>query len=188
MWPFIVDIAFLAGRYLPLVLGGRQPSEGDVSSTLLLFPAICVLSALIYELLVVGAAVAAKWMLLGRLREGRRDVGNLFLFRFEICFNLTTHAAQVMRSTAQTVANNAFIKAQEKQACKSGMPVASCCMLGGVLCCSQAMGGNVSWSWMPSPLNAAAYLSADLVTIEPDAFTASKTMLNCIMLSPSISS
>lgn len=49
----------------------------------------------------------------------------------------------------------------------------------------QAMGGDVSWTWMPSPLNAAAYMFADLITIESDAFSASKAMFNCVTLRPS---
>ena len=49
----------------------------------------------------------------------------------------------------------------------------------------QAMGGDVAWTWMPSPLNAAAYVFADLITIESDAFSASKAMFNCVTSKPS---
>ena len=49
----------------------------------------------------------------------------------------------------------------------------------------QAMGGDVAWTWMPSPLNAAAYMFADLITIESDVFSASKSMFNCVTLRPS---
>ena len=45
------------------------------------------------------------------------------------------------------------------------------------------MCSDVAWPWTPSPLNAAAYLSAELMTIGENAFTASGTHFNCITLS-----
>lgn len=65
--------------------------------------------------------------------------------------------------------------------CKKGLPFER----GERQRSAQAMGGDVAWSWMPSPLNAAAYFCADLITIESDVFTASKVMFNCITLEPS---
>ena len=50
---------------------------------------------------------------------------------------------------------------------------------------AQAMGGDVAWSWMPSPLNPVAYFCADLITIENDCFTSSRVTFNCITLEPS---
>lgn len=158
-WPFIVDLAYVSGRYLPWVMGGKAPgAEEDFIVILLLLPVINILAALLYDLFVVVAAVASKWLFLGRLEEGSFFVSSQYLFFFEISFNLTSAAAQVMRNNSQTIANNIFMK---------------------------AMGGDVAWSWMPSPLNPAAYFCADLLTIESDVFSASKCMFNCITLIPS---
>ena len=64
----------MASRYLPLVVGGRRPDVREDLALLLIAPAIFVISTFIYELLVLVSTCAAKWILLGRFREGSFSV------------------------------------------------------------------------------------------------------------------
>ena len=111
MWPFFIDLAYIFPKFLPVLLGGRQPMLEDFGLLLLVFPAIVMLSTLLCEILVVLAAICAKWLLLGRFQEGSYSVGHLYLFFFEVCFLLTSAAQKAMQNNSQTIVNNLFMKA-----------------------------------------------------------------------------
>lgn len=159
LWPFLIDLSYIFMKLIPLLVGGRQPTlSSDLGLVVVVLPAILVLSTLLYDMFVVLAAIGAKWVLLGRFQEGSYSVSHLYLFFFEVSLLLTTAAAGVMKDCSQTIANTFFMK---------------------------AMGGDVAWSWMPSPLNPVAYFCADLISIESDVFTSSRVTFNCITLEPS---
>lgn len=110
-WPFFVDFAYAFGKLVPCLAGGHQSSlHSELGLILLVIPAIFVLSILIYDVLVVMAAIGAKWLLLGRFQEGSYSVSHLYLFFFEITFLLTSSAQAVMRDNSQTIVNNLFMK------------------------------------------------------------------------------
>lgn len=95
-----------------MILGGEQTNAFDLGLVFLVLPAIFVLSLLLHDLLIVLAAISAKWLLLGRFREGSYVVSNLYLFFFEITFILNSQVALVMKSNAQTILNNVLMKAK----------------------------------------------------------------------------
>ena len=111
--PFIVDLALLCYQYAPLLIGGgRQPdSSMDVAVGVLILPAILALILLLQDVVAAVAAVAAKWILLGRLQEGRSEMNNLVLLRFEICYLLTDDAGKCLGAYGQSFLLNIFMKA-----------------------------------------------------------------------------
>ena len=109
--PFIVDLVYIFFKFIPMIVGGQQTDAFDLGMVFLVLPAIFVLSLLLHDLLVVLAAISAKWLLLGRFREGSYTVSNLYLFFFEITFILNSQVALVMRNNAQTILNNLLMKA-----------------------------------------------------------------------------
>jgi len=81
----------------------------------------------------------------------------LWLFRFELVYHMALQVQIVQTKWLQTIVCHVSMK---------------------------LMGAQVPWSWMPSPLGQFGLMSADLIEIEADHFTASGTCMNCIDLKP----
>ncbi|CAE8625301.1 unnamed protein product [Polarella glacialis] len=156
---YVFDV--VAGHFAPswrFFLMGVDSNLGPFEIAVFILPPILLAAYFLMMLVDFVVAVAAKRLLLGRLAEGALQADNWWLLRFELCYLLTSSAVMTFKSqTFQTLPNTIFMK---------------------------LLGGNVAWSWMPSPMTPAAYLSADLVTIESNHFTASCSAWNCISLNP----
>jgi len=137
-----------------------QEQAMSVSKTLLnglSLTSLIFIGAIAHDVAWILITVFAKWTLLGKLREGSFSASTSWLFRYELVYLCAVQTCQVQLAWGQTILCTVIMK---------------------------LMGASIPWSWMPSPWRAFSIISADLIKIEQDHFSASKTSPSCIDLKP----